>query len=87
MSIAAEMIDKEKVLKVGRIDQIKREISVMRLIRHPHVVELHELFNKVTKGKLKAVAQRHFRQLNCCCRLSQPRHLSPCLETRESVLR
>ena len=72
MSVAIKIIDKEKILKVGMIDQIKREISVMRLIRHPHVVELYEvmasktkiyfvmeyvkggeLFNKVSKGKLK----------------------------------
>lgn len=83
MSVAIKVIDKEKVLKVGMIDQIKREISVMRLIRHPHVVELYEvmasktkiyvvmeyvkggeLFNKVSKGKLKHdEARRYFQQL------------------------
>ncbi|RYR72269.1 hypothetical protein Ahy_A02g006468 isoform C [Arachis hypogaea] len=42
------------------IDQIKREISVMRLIRHPHVVELYE----VLKGKIKQDdARRYFQQL------------------------
>ncbi|KAI6698620.1 hypothetical protein NL676_018739 [Syzygium grande] len=49
MSVAIKMIDKEKVLKVGMIDQIKREISVMRLIRHPHVVELYEVMATKTK--------------------------------------
>jgi len=83
MSVAIKVIDKEKVLKVGMIEQIKREISVMRLIRHPHVVELYEvmasktkiyvvmeyvkggeLFNKVSKGKLKHdEARRYFQQL------------------------
>ncbi|PON32411.1 Calcium/calmodulin-dependent/calcium-dependent protein kinase [Parasponia andersonii] len=48
-SVAIKIIDKEKVLKVGMIDQIKREISVMRLIRHPNVVELYEVMASKTK--------------------------------------
>ncbi|GAB4856265.1 Non-specific serine threonine protein kinase [Ancistrocladus abbreviatus] len=43
MSVAIKKIDKEKVMKVGMIDQIKREISVMRLVRHPNVVQLYEI--------------------------------------------
>ncbi|XP_008808322.1 CBL-interacting protein kinase 18-like [Phoenix dactylifera] len=82
-SVAIKVIDKQKVLKVGLIDQIKREISVMRLVRHPNVVQLYEvmatkskiyfvleyvkggeLFNKVSKGKLKEdVARKYFQQL------------------------
>ncbi|XP_054784568.1 CBL-interacting protein kinase 18-like [Prosopis cineraria] len=49
MSVAIKIIDKEKILKVGMIDQIKREISVMRLVRHPHVVELYEVMATKTK--------------------------------------
>lgn len=49
MSVAIKMIDKEKVFKVGLMDQIKREISVMRLIRHPNVVELYEVMATKTK--------------------------------------
>lgn len=49
MSVAIKIIDKEKVLKVGMIEQIKREISVMRLIRHPNVVELYEVMATKTK--------------------------------------
>ncbi|KAK3020892.1 hypothetical protein RJ639_047204 [Escallonia herrerae] len=81
--VAIKIIDKEKVLKVGMIDQIKREISAMGLVRHPNVVQLHEvmaskskiyfvleyvkggeLFNKVSKGKLKEdIARKYFHQL------------------------
>ncbi|XP_057754112.1 CBL-interacting protein kinase 2-like [Arachis stenosperma] len=49
MSVAIKVIDKEKILKVGMIEQIKREISVMRLIQHPHVVELYEVMASKTK--------------------------------------
>ncbi|XP_042487091.1 CBL-interacting protein kinase 5-like [Macadamia integrifolia] len=48
-SVAIKVIDKEKVLRVGLIDQIKREISVMRLVRHPNVVELFEVMASKTK--------------------------------------
>ncbi|XP_057971950.1 CBL-interacting protein kinase 2-like [Malania oleifera] len=49
MSVAIKIIDKEKILKVGMIDQIKREISVMRLVRHPNVVQLYEVMASKTK--------------------------------------
>ncbi|XP_022139866.1 CBL-interacting protein kinase 5 [Momordica charantia] len=48
-SVAIKIIDKEKVLRVGLIDQIKREISVMRLVRHPNVVQLYEVMASRTK--------------------------------------
>ncbi|XP_027350655.1 CBL-interacting protein kinase 2-like isoform X8 [Abrus precatorius] len=49
MSVAIKVVDKEKALKVGMMDQIKREISVMRLVRHPYVVELYEVMASKTK--------------------------------------
>lgn len=48
-SVAIKVIDKEKVMCVGMIDQIKREISVMRLVRHPNVVQLHEVMASKSK--------------------------------------
>ncbi|KAJ8624510.1 hypothetical protein MRB53_033040 [Persea americana] len=48
-SVAIKVIDKEKVLKVGMIDQIKREISTMRLASHPNVVQLYEVMATKTK--------------------------------------
>lgn len=49
MSVAIKVVDKEKVLKVGMVDQIKREISAMKLVRHPNVVELYEVMATKTK--------------------------------------
>lgn len=54
-SVAVKVIDKEKVLKVGLIDQIKREISVMRLVKHPNVVQLYEVM--ATKSKIYFVLE------------------------------
>ncbi|KNA07470.1 hypothetical protein SOVF_171570 [Spinacia oleracea] len=48
-SVAIKVVDKEKVLKVGMIEQIKREISVMRLVKHPNVVQLYEVMASKTK--------------------------------------
>ncbi|XP_010920246.1 CBL-interacting protein kinase 5 [Elaeis guineensis] len=49
-TVAVKIIDKEKVLRTGMIDQIKREIAVMRLVRHPNIVHLHEVM--ATKSKI-----------------------------------
>ncbi|PIA42162.1 hypothetical protein AQUCO_02100194v1 [Aquilegia coerulea] len=48
-SVAIKVIDKEKILKVGMIDQIKREISVMRKIQHPNIVQLYEVMASKSK--------------------------------------
>ncbi|KAH0770453.1 hypothetical protein KY290_014434 [Solanum tuberosum] len=48
-SVAIKVIDKEKIMKVGLIDQTKREISVMRLIKHPNIVQLYEVMASKTK--------------------------------------
>ncbi|CAN4102141.1 unnamed protein product [Withania somnifera] len=43
LGVAIKVIDKEKVLRVGLMAQIKREISVMKLVRHPNIVHLYEV--------------------------------------------
>ncbi|MFS7931369.1 putative protein kinase CAMK-CAMKL-CHK1 family [Helianthus anomalus] len=42
-SVAVKVIDKSKIMEAGLINQIKREISVMRLVKHPNVVRLYEV--------------------------------------------
>ncbi|WJZ89224.1 hypothetical protein VitviT2T_008453 [Vitis vinifera] len=54
-SVAIKVIDKEKVVKVGLKDQIKREISVMKLARHPNVLQLYEVM--ATKSKIYFVME------------------------------
>lgn len=54
-TVAIKMIDKEKVLKIGLMDQIKREISVMRLMNHSNIVELYEVM--ATKNKIYFVME------------------------------
>lgn len=48
-SVAIKVIDKEKILKVGLVDQVKREISVMKMVKHPNVIHLYEIMATKTK--------------------------------------
>lgn len=48
-SVAIKVIDKEKILKVGLIDQTKREISAMGMVKHPNIVRLYEVLATKTK--------------------------------------
>lgn len=42
-SMAMKVVAKEKVVKAGMMEQMKREISVMKRVKHPNIVELHEV--------------------------------------------
>ncbi|KAL3840642.1 hypothetical protein ACJIZ3_025233 [Penstemon smallii] len=48
-SVAMKVVGKEKVIRVGMMEQVKREISVMKMMHHPHIVELHEVMASKTK--------------------------------------
>ncbi|XP_076886506.1 CBL-interacting protein kinase 18-like [Bidens hawaiensis] len=48
-SVAIKVIDKEKVIRVGLINQIKREISIMKLVNHPNILQLYEVMATKTK--------------------------------------
>ncbi|KEH36608.1 CBL-interacting kinase [Medicago truncatula] len=61
--VAIKVIDKEKILKGGLVAHIKREISILRRVRHPNIVQLFELFNKVAKGRLKEEVVVYHRDL------------------------
>lgn len=82
-SVAIKVFNKDMITRVGLKEQIKREISVMRRVTHPNIVEFYEvmasktkiyfamelvkggeLFNKVSRGRLKEdVARKYFQQL------------------------
>lgn len=48
-SVAIKVMKTEQVKKQGLMEQIKREISVMRLVRHPNIVQLKEVMASKTK--------------------------------------
>jgi serine/threonine protein kinase len=59
-TVAIKMIDKDKVTKIGLTDQIKRGISIMRLVRHPNVLQLFEVMDLLCSGVRQG--RRAFRQ-------------------------
>lgn len=48
-SVAIKAISKKKLDGRGLMSNIKREISIMRLLRHPHIVRLYEVLATKTK--------------------------------------
>ncbi|KAK1436354.1 hypothetical protein QVD17_02133 [Tagetes erecta] len=48
-NVAIKIVGKEKVIRVGMMDQIKREISVMKMVQHPNIVELYEVMASKSK--------------------------------------
>ena len=54
-TVAIKMIDKDKIVKTGLTDQIKREISIMRMVRHPNILQLFEVM--ATKNKIYFVLE------------------------------
>ncbi|CAL5410166.1 unnamed protein product [Camellia sinensis] len=59
-NVAIKVLNKEKLLRHKMIDQIKREISTMKLIRHPNVIRIYE----ASKGRLKEDdARKYFQHL------------------------
>ncbi|KAL4296319.1 hypothetical protein GQ457_12G016920 [Hibiscus cannabinus] len=48
-SVAMKVLDRITIIKHKMVDQIKREISIMKLVRHPYVVRLHEVIASRTK--------------------------------------
>lgn len=53
--VAIKVIDKEKILKSGLAAHIKREISILRRVRHPNIVQLFEVM--ATKAKIYFVME------------------------------
>ena len=48
-AVAIKVLDKEKIVQRKLVDQISREISVMRLVRHPNIVRLIEVRIRATR--------------------------------------
>jgi len=54
-TVAIKVFDKERVFKAGLTEQIKREISVMKMVNHPNIIQLYEVM--ATKKKIYFVIE------------------------------
>ena len=50
-----KVLDKERLIATGMVEQIKREITILKHLHHPHVVQLHEVMS--SKGKIFMVME------------------------------
>ncbi|KAI4328968.1 hypothetical protein L6164_021278 [Bauhinia variegata] len=48
-SVAIKILDRNMVLRHKMVEQLKREISIMKLIKHPNVVKIFEVMASKTK--------------------------------------
>ncbi|XP_058113349.1 CBL-interacting protein kinase 24-like isoform X2 [Magnolia sinica] len=59
-TVAMKVLAKSTILEHKMVDQIKREISIMKIVRHPNIVRLHEVHH----GRLaEDESRRYFQQL------------------------
>uniref|UniRef100_A0ACD5U1I2 Uncharacterized protein n=1 Tax=Avena sativa TaxID=4498 RepID=A0ACD5U1I2_AVESA len=54
-TVAIKVLDKEKALRHGLVPHIKREITILRRVRHPNIVRLFEVM--ATKSKIYFVME------------------------------
>ncbi|GAB2294191.1 CBL-interacting serine/threonine-protein kinase 1 [Dionaea muscipula] len=48
-SFAVKILEKKKIINLKISEQIKREIATLKLLKHPHIVRLHEVLASKTK--------------------------------------
>ncbi|KAA0065073.1 CBL-interacting serine/threonine-protein kinase 8 [Cucumis melo var. makuwa] len=52
-SVAMKVLDRSTIIKHKMVEQIKKEISIMKLVRHPYIVRLHEAWINFLKYRTK----------------------------------
>lgn len=60
--VAIKVLDKEKIQKQNMGAQIKKEISIMKMVRHRHVVVLREVLASRTKVSLLLLVAAAWKQ-------------------------
>ena len=46
---ALKVLNKELLIQRGMVDQVKKEISILKKVKHPYVVNLHEIMSSKDK--------------------------------------
>ena len=42
-AVAIKILNKRKISDVADVERVSRELHILRLIRHPHIVQLYEV--------------------------------------------
>lgn len=43
--VAIKILNKRKIKSLGMLDKIKREIKILKLFSHPHIIKLYEFID------------------------------------------
>jgi 5'-AMP-activated protein kinase, catalytic alpha subunit len=41
--VAIKILEKKKIVDVSDIERVSREIHILKLVRHPHLIQLYEI--------------------------------------------
>lgn len=41
--VAIKILEKEKIIDVADVERVSREIHILKLIRHPNIIQLYEI--------------------------------------------
>lgn len=43
-NVAIKILEKDRIIDVADVERVSREIHILKLIRHPHVIQLYEVY-------------------------------------------
>ena len=58
VQVAIKILDKSKITDVNDVERVSREIHILKIVRHPHIIQLYETIE--TPNKLFLIME------NCC---------------------
>ena len=41
--MAIKILEKSKIIEVTDVERVSREIHILKLVRHPHIIQLYEI--------------------------------------------
>lgn len=54
-TVAVKVLQKDRIVEVADVERVAREVHILKLIRHPHIVQLFEIIE--TRGQLYLIMQ------------------------------
>ena len=73
LQVAIKILDKEKIQKQNMGSQIKKEISIMKVVKHANVVKLYEVLASRTKARGAQLSVFHAPMLRLVVADARPR--------------
>lgn len=54
-NVAVKVLQKDRIVEVADVERVSREVHILKLIRHPHIVQLFEIIE--TRGQLYLIME------------------------------